>query len=85
MKNTAEYRIKEHMGVFTIQIRAYKTKGMLWWRKKEWGWYSVNAWGGVLQSYPILQPICRNFKTLKDAEKRIQEWENEPKYHYFIN
>ena len=63
MKNDVEYRIREYCGTFEIQIRGYEEKGMLWWKRKEWSWYRTNAWGGVIQTFPILQPFSKRFKT----------------------
>ena len=81
MEKEVKYRIKEYCGVFDIQIRAYEKKGMLWWKRKEWSWYRINAWGGVLQTWPVLQPQCKSFKTLEAAQKRAAEFEKGATYH----
>lgn len=82
MKKEFEYRIREYCGVFEIQIRGYEEKGMLWWKRKEWSWYRTNAWGGVIQTRPILEPPSPNFKTLEEAKKCVEEWNKGTTYHY---
>lgn len=81
MKNEVEYRIREYCGAFDIQIRGYEEKGMLWWKRKEWSWYRTNAWGGLRQAWPIVQPISKSFKTLEAAQKRVDEWKKGATYH----
>ena len=81
MKNDVEYRIREYCGTFEIQIRGYEEKGMLWWKRKEWSWYRTNAWGGVIQTFPILQPCSKRFKTLEAAQKCVEEWKKSATYH----
>jgi hypothetical protein len=81
MKKDVKYRIKEYCGAFEIQIWAYEEKGMLWWKRKEWNWYRTNAWGGVLQTYQILEPFSESFKTLEDAQNCVMEWKKGVTYH----
>lgn len=81
MKEDVKYRIREYCGAFEIQIWGYKEKGMLWWKRKEWSWYRTNAWGGVIQTWPILQPFSESFKTLEAAQKRVEEWKKGATYH----
>tara|TARA_R110002020_G_scaffold222063_2_gene430412 strand:+ start:1084 stop:1335 length:252 start_codon:yes stop_codon:yes gene_type:complete len=81
MKDEVKYRIREYCGAFEIQIYGYKEKGMFWWKRKEWSWYRTNAWGGVIQTYPILQPFSKSFKTLEAAQKRVEEWKKGATYH----
>ena len=81
MKEDMKYRIREYCGEFKIEIWGYEEKGMLWWKRKEWSWYMTNAWGGVIQTYPILQPFSESFKTLEAAKKRLEEWKKGATYH----
>jgi len=76
-----KYRIKELNGKFTIEIYAYKEKGMIWWKSKEWNWYRTNSWGGVLQFYPKTQPSSTVFSSLKNAKKQVKKWRATPIYH----
>lgn len=82
-----EYKIKEHCGTFQILVKGYEIKGFLWCRRKEWGWYRANEWGGVPQYHvsilggePII-PYCETFNTLKKAEEKIKQFQYGAKYH----
>ena len=81
MKNDIKYRIREYCGAFEIQVLGYKEKGMLWWKRKEWDWYRTNAWGGIIKTFPIVQPFSKKFKTLKAAKKQINKWNKDTNYH----
>ncbi len=82
MKKTEKYRVRECAGKFTIEIRGYEERGMLWWKRKEWMWYRTNMWGGVQQVYPVVQPASESFETLEAAQARIDEWKMPPTFHY---
>ena len=76
------YRVVEYFGSFTIETRGYEEKGILWWKRKEWNWYRTNYWGGVMQTYPIPQPLSKIFDTLEEAQQCINGWERGEIYHY---
>ena len=76
-----KYVIKEFDGDFEIGIQGYETTGMWWWKKKHKVIYRCNIWGGVIQTFPILQPIQDTFKTLKDAEDKVKSWQKGATYH----
>jgi len=69
-----EYRIKEYLEGFEIQVKGYENKGILWWKKKEWSWNRTNIWGGVWRVWPIPEPFCKTFKTLKSAKEKLKEF-----------
>lgn len=63
-----KYRIRKIRERYIIEIMAYKKKGYLWWKHKEWSWYRTNAWGGLHQVWPIDQPLSKIYKKLSKAE-----------------
>lgn len=79
MNEDIKYRIRERNGVFSIEVYAYKYKGILWWRRKEWSWYDANVYGGVLDEYCLY--ISMNFKSFKKAMRYINAWRSHPVYH----
>jgi hypothetical protein len=76
-----EYRIVEYCGVFDIEVMGYKIIGILWWTKKVYSWCKPNIWGGVRQTFPSLQPICKSFKTLEKAQEQVKEFKKGRIYH----
>ena len=80
-----KYRIKEHCGVFTIEIYAWKYKRFPYNKKKIWTWEKCNVWGGVHNNHPVMQPPCKTFKNIEKAKEQAKEWElnrtTKPIYH----
>jgi phage-related minor tail protein len=83
MSEEIKYRVKERNGEFEIQIYAYKEKGFLWWKRKEYIWHPTNSWGGAWETYPrgFSQPKSPRFDSLKKAKKQIQKWNKEVSYY----
>lgn len=83
MSKEIKYRVVERNDEFEIQIYAYKEKGFLWWKRKEYIWHPTNSWGGAWETYPrgFTQPRSPKFKSLNKAKKQIQEWNKEMVYH----
>lgn len=46
--NNKKYRIKELNNKFTIEVYGYiRVPHLLFFTKKEWGWYRANSYGGI--------------------------------------
>jgi hypothetical protein len=74
-----EYRIKEDLGVFIIQVNLYENKGMLWWKYKSYKWYRASVVGGGIS---MSAPPCKSFKTLEEAKEQVKLFKKPAIYHY---
>ncbi len=81
MENKNEYRIAEYCGIFTIEVKVYKTKGFLWWKKRTSSWHYSNTRGGALRPKSKLYPKCQVFRTLDEARGRIRMFKKSISYH----
>ena len=67
-----KYRIEEKNGIYSIQVRGYKYKGILWWRKKVWEWCECDISGGVLNYHPLLLiPSAPYFNNIENAKEWV--------------
>ncbi len=78
-----EYRIKELSGVFTIHVKKYRTKGILWWKNRTYVLHLCNDNGEICRTWPVDESPCVTFQSLAAAKKRIELFRNPPKpiYH----
>ncbi len=83
MKSDKEYRIKEYLGEFKIEVLVKTTIKLLAWKKEYEDWRIVtkqgNAWNGGNPSR-----ICETFSTLEDAQKRVSDFHKGATYYYEI-
>lgn len=68
MDEKKEYRIKEYLDKFTIQIK-YKNE-----------WCNCNEMGDYIGLY--LSPVMIDFESLLEAEQMLKKLINGPKYYY---
>lgn len=77
-----KYRIKEKNGTYTVQVRGYEYKGILWWRKKVWNWYACDCFGHVWNLQPpLFIPLAPTFNNIDSAKEWVRGVLEEPKYH----
>jgi hypothetical protein len=89
LQNTPEYRIVEHAGKFTIQVKTIRETGMWWWKKTLEVWVSSDINGKpcfyascgavVIDTWKIKQP---SFDTLEKAREKALSWKQCKVIHY---
>ena len=80
-----EYRVREFLGVFSIQCKVVKKEGLFWNKKDVVSWHPVTVFGtpffrnsrGVLFDMPILE----THKGLMSAFEEIDELKKGVVYH----
>lgn len=77
-----EYRVREFLGVFSIQCKHVEKNGMLWFKKEKAVWYPVNVFGKPsIPSRYYLAPLLQNHSNIEDAFKEIEELKKGVRYH----
>ena len=81
------YRIKEINGWFNIQVETTEKikRGHLWWMTFETKivWRRITKNGFPYYGFIIdTELLHKGYRSLKDAEDKIKQFNSEPKYHY---
>lgn len=77
MNEPKEYRIRKHLGFYTVEVLETKTKGYLWWKKTYTQWEICNVFGGAFFTFPYLRspsPSMLLCKTLEEAKEKMNEF-----------
>lgn len=80
MEKQSTYRVKEINGKFYIQIKVVEVSGFGWWRKTNERWEDANITGQANTDLNYFEPM-KGFKTLKEAQNKIKEFNPKPTYH----
>jgi len=69
-----EYRITEYLGVFTIEVKCFRTKGLFKKTKKHY-WSGLDTFGREFYSgdYTGLTRRMGSFSCLDDAKKKLEQ------------
>ena len=74
-----DYRVKEHCGIFTIEVFDCQIIRSFFRKKTISGWYVASDCGGRVHRF---SSPCKRFTTLEDAFEQIQKWQIKPNYYY---
>lgn len=78
------FRISEFRGIFEIQRKVIEKSGILWWKRTEEYWTSIDIFGTPLYHYRFISNcnmINPTYKTLEEANEALTEIINGKIYH----
>ena len=73
-----EYRIKEYIGLYWVQVKVERETGFLWWKKTVTEWRNACAWGYYSR---YLKPMLP-FESFEKAKQMIEYFQEGAKYHH---
>jgi hypothetical protein len=76
-----EYRVKESCGMFYVQVKVKRTKGILFWKKEYHEWVGCDLYGGEA-CVEFISDILHPFNTLIEAKDQIKAFMKPDTFHY---